>query len=141
MLHLVHPALVHLAVTFLVVGGCVEGVGILARREGWERFGSRLTILGTLSLVVTIASGFVAEFALDVPPAASSLLARHENLGLMLLAVFLGLLLVRAWGRGRVPDGMRVPYAVALLFGVALVVITAYVGGTMVYQYGVGVRK
>lgn len=127
--------------TFLVVGGGVEAAGILAHREGWERFGSRLTLLGTLSLVVTIASGFVAEFALDVPPKASSLLARHENLGLMLLAVFLGLLVVRGWGRGRVPDGARIPYAIALLFGVALVVITAYVGGTMVYGYGVGVRR
>ena len=138
MLHLVHPALVHLAIAFLVVGGIAEATGLLARREGWERFGSRLTLLGTASLVLTIASGFVAEFALDVPPAASTLLARHENVGLMLLAVFLGLLVVRAWGRGSVPDGVRVPYAVALLVGVALVVLTAYVGGTMVYGFGVG---
>jgi uncharacterized membrane protein len=140
-LHLIHPALVHATAAFLVAGGLVEAIGILAKRPAAERFGSAMTLIGTASLVPTIAAGFLAEFALTVPPEAADLLARHENLGFALLAVFLTLLVVRGWGRGRVPDELRIAYAVTLLAGVALVVAAAFVGGSMVYGFGLGVSR
>jgi uncharacterized membrane protein len=38
-----------------------------------------------------------------------------------------------------VPDGLRVPYALALAVTVLLAIWTAWLGADLVYRYGVGV--
>ena len=139
MLHLFHPPLVHVTVAFLVVGGLVEAVAIARRRADAERFGGVLVVLGTVSLLPTIAAGFLAENALTLSAAAEEAVDDHERFGLLVLGVFLPLLLMKAWGRGRPPERLRGLYAAGLLVGVALAVAAAYVGGLMVYRLGVGV--
>jgi uncharacterized membrane protein len=109
-LHLIHPALVHATLAFLVAGGVVEAYGIAKGREGAERFGGILVVAGTISLVPTIAAGFLAENALTLTPAGGEAVDDHERLGLLVLGVFVPLLLVKAWGRGR--RGSRVGHGV-----------------------------
>jgi uncharacterized membrane protein len=139
MLHLIHPALVHVTFAFLVVGGVAEAYGILRRREGVERFGGTLVILGTVSLVPAIVAGFLAENALTLSIAGEQAVDRHERLGLLVLGVFIPLVLAKAWGRGRPPENWRGLYAAGLALGVAAVLAAAYLGGFMVYELGVGV--
>ena len=139
MLHLVHPALVHVTVAFLVVGGIVELCGLLARREGARIFGGILVGLGTASLLPTILFGYLAENSLTLPAAASEAVGDHERLGLLTLGTFLPLLVMKAWGRGRPPERWRLVYLLGLAAGIALTVATAFLGGSMVYRLGVGV--
>ena len=139
MLHVLHPIFVHFSAAFLVAGASCEAAGILGRKPSLERFGSALTVAGTISLLPTVATGFLAENVLDVPPGATSLLARHEAMGLWILATFLAAQLWRAWFRGALPATQRRLYAAVLLAGVALVVWGAFLGGEMVYRLGVGV--
>ena len=139
MLHLIHPVFVHVTVAFLIVGGLAEVYGIGRRREGAERFGGALVVLGTVSLVPAIVAGFLAENSLTLSPAGSEAVADHERLGLMVFGVFVPLLLMKAWGRGRPPADWRGLYAAGLLAGIGLAVAAAYVGGLMVYELGVGV--
>lgn len=139
MLHLFHPALVHVAVSFLALGSLCEAAGILARREGGERLGGALVLLGTASLVPTVLTGYLAVNSISIPAGAADVVARHERLALVLLAFFLALVLWKAWGRGAVHPSWRVSYAAALLAGAALTAWTAWLGGEMVYLHGVGV--
>ena len=139
MLHLIHPVFVHVTVSFLIVGGLVEVVGIARRREGVERFGGMLVVLGTASLVPTLVAGFLAQNSLTFGPEASEVVADHERLGLLVFGVFVPLLLMKAWGRGRPPARWRGLYAAGLIVGVLLTVAAAYHGGFMVYELGVGV--
>jgi len=139
MLHLIHPALVHATVAFLIVGGMAEVYGIVRRRESVERWGGTLVVAGTVLLLPTIAAGFLAQNMLTLNVAQASALDDHERLGLLVLGVFIPLLVVKAWGRGRPPERARGFYAVGLLGGVLLAVAAAYVGGFMVYGLGVGV--
>jgi uncharacterized membrane protein len=139
LLHLFHPALVHLTVAFLVAGGIVEAIGLMRRRAPWEAMGTALVVAGTLALVPTLITGFLAENSLTLTDAGAAAVDQHERYGIMVLGVFLPLLLVRAWGRGRVPEGARRVYAAGLLAGVALTVVVAFLGGRMVYELGVGV--
>jgi uncharacterized membrane protein len=138
-LHLFHPVFVHVTVAFLIVGGLVEAYGIGRRREGAERFGGLLVVLGTASLVPTIVAGFLAANSLSLSPEGSEAVADHERLGLMVFGVFVPLLLMKAWGRGRPPGGLRGLYAAGLLVGVGIAAAAAYQGGFMVYELGVGV--
>lgn len=138
-LHLVHPVLVHFTIAFLVVGGLTEAYGIGRGREATERFGGALVVLGTIALVPTIAAGFLAANTLPLDGRTASAIDDHERLGLIVLGIFVPLLVVKAWGRGRPPRGWRGLYAAGLIAGVAVAVATAYLGGVMVYRLGVGV--
>ncbi len=139
MLHLIHPAFVHATVTFLIVGGLVEAYGIGRRRASAERFGGTLVVLGTVSLVPSIVAGFLAENSLNLSVAAGEAVDDHERLGLLALGVFVPLLLMKAWGRGRPPERWVGLYVAGLIVGIGLAAATAYVGGVMVYGLGVGV--
>jgi uncharacterized membrane protein len=139
--HLFHPALVHLSVAFLVAGGLCEAGGILGRRAALERFGATLVVVGTLSLLPTIVTGFLAKNSIDLPADAADDLELHERLGLTAAGVFVAVQFWRAWGRGRVSPGQRTAYALVVLAGVVLVVAVAVVGGEMVYVHGVGVAR
>lgn len=141
MAHLVHPALVHFTVAFLVVGTLTEATALLLRREGGARWGGALTLLGTIAALPTIVAGFVAEASAPIADSALRLVDRHERLGLMLLGVLLTLAVVKAWGRGKIPEGARVLYALGLLAACALAAATAVVGGSLVYGLGVGVAR
>jgi uncharacterized membrane protein len=138
-LHLIHPVLVHVTVAFLIVGGLVEAYGIGRHHEAATRFGGALVVLGTVSLVPTIIAGFLAENVLTLSGGAVDAVDDHERFGLLAFGVFLPLLLLKAWGRGRPPQGLRGLYVAGLLVGVALVATAAYLGGLMVYALGVGV--
>jgi len=136
--HLVHPALVHFAVAFLVAGGLLEAWGILARRAEAERLGAAIVVAGVIVLVPTVASGIVALNSVDLPPAARAMASDHECAAWLILGTFLALMLWKGWNRGRLPEGQRKPFALALIAAVALVVYGALLGGRLVYGYGVG---
>ena len=138
-LHLLHPVTVHFTVAFLVTGGIAEATGILAGRERVERFGGTLLVLGTVTLVATVVTGFLAENSITHPEGSSAAIGRHENAGLLVLGVFLVALFWKGWDRGRVRESVRPLYAVWVLAAVVLVIVTAWLGGDLVYGHGVGV--
>jgi uncharacterized membrane protein len=98
-------------------------------------------VLGTASLVPSILAGFLAENSLTLTEAGTKAVDDHERLGLVVLGVFLPLLLAKAWGGGRPPQRWRSFYAAGLIAGVAAAIATAYLGGLMVYELGVGVAS
>jgi uncharacterized membrane protein len=139
MLHLLHPFAVHFSIALLVLGGVGESLGILIRRPALERYCGTLVLLGTASLIPTVVTGFLAQNVLEPSGGVRAILDRHERIGLLVLGAFLLLALWKAWRGGTVPDGQRVAFALALLGAVALAGFGAYLGGRMVYGFGLGV--
>lgn len=139
MLHLVHPVLVHFTVAFLVTGGVCEVFGIFRGNERVERFGGALVVLGAIALVPTVASGFLAQNTITPPAGSVPTLELHERFAIIALGVFLVAMLWKGWDRGRVRESNRPMYAVLLAVAVAVLVFVAYLGGRLVYEFGVGV--
>lgn len=139
MLHLVHPVLVHFTVAFLVTGGLCEAFGIFRGNERVERFGGALVVIGALVLVPTVATGFLAQNTITPPPGSTPALEQHERFAIIALGVFLVTMLWKGWDRGRVRESNRAMYAVLLLVAVAVLLWVAYLGGRLVYEFGVGV--
>lgn len=138
-LHLVHAALVHIPVAFLVVGGLLEAGALVGRWPGAARFGGALVLLGAIALVPTIVAGIVAENIVTVSAQALGTLEAHERNAWILLGTLVALVAAKAWQRGQVPERLRLVYALGLLVTVALVLWGAWLGGRLVYGYGVGV--
>ena len=63
----------------------------------------------------------------------------HRNAGLVTLAAFLPAAIWRLVAGGRVPDRLTALYWLLIGVGTAAVVVTAYLGGSAVFRYGVGV--
>jgi uncharacterized membrane protein len=139
MLHLIHPALVHFSVAFVVAGGATELFGLLAPHEAARRWGGTLALVGLASLVPTIASGYLAANTASVPAAAEELLAAHERNGWMLLGLLFASQFWKAWTGGRLAGWTRWVYVVALTGAVLLAIWGAWLGGRLVYAHGVGV--
>ena len=137
--HLLHPGLIHFTVAAVVLGGLCEIGGLLAARRELERWGAQLLLVGLVSLVPAIASGYLAANTVAPPPAALPLLASHERNAWLVLGALVASQFWKAWHGGGLPPSHAIPYAVLLAIVVGLTLYGAWLGGQMVYEHGVGV--
>lgn len=139
-MHLVHPALLHFSVAFIIVGGVCEVAGLLSRRDSWARFGGTLLLVGLASLIPTMVSGYLAANTVVVPDGGQALLDGHERNGWILLGLLLGTQFWKAWCRGQFAPGQEKLYAGLIAVVIFFALWAAWLGGQMVYLQGVGVR-
>jgi uncharacterized membrane protein len=140
MLHLFHPACVHFTVALLTLGGVWEAWGHFTGGETSVRRGGVVTIVGTLTLLPTLVTGYLAANSVPVPETAKTVFSLHELNGWVVAGLFVGLLFWKGWFRGSIPEAQRRYYGAALLLGVLLVGYGAFLGGDLVYTHGTGVQ-
>ncbi len=160
---LLHPATVHFPIALLIFASASallylhwRPLAELKTLTWWTLFP------GWLSLPVAIISGILAQGGLPPDAPYRGMLNLHITTGLLLLIVY-GDLLYRRWlhrsGRGRkrrlgrsTPEeqgptvdfldqpGRKWLLTLQLLVGVLLVVASGYLGGELVYTWGVNVQ-
>jgi uncharacterized membrane protein len=138
-LHQLHPFVVHFTIAFIVTGGLIEGLARLWGAEALARRAEPLLLLGLLSLVPALATGYLAANTVDVSAAAETLGA-HERNGWIVFALLLVAQFWKALGGGLRSPGASRSYALLLLAIVALTIYGGWLGGYMVYGQGIGVR-
>lgn len=131
----IHPGVVHFPVAFLPLAIALDALG---KATGSQR----LMDTAALLMPVTVASmaaagvtGLAAQGAVKAEGRASDILATHRTLNTGLAALTTLMTIVRV--------GQRRPGAGYLLLGAAAVAAmgySAYLGGRMVYEHGVGVK-
>ena len=131
----------HFALAFAVSGALTEAAGILLGRERVERFGGTLVLLGTAAVVLAVATGYLAA---NTAPGlgtggAEAALAVHERFALIGAGALLLLVVWKGIGGGRISPGLRTPYALSLIAVAVLLLWAALLGGSLVYELGVGV--
>ncbi|MBN2581638.1 MAG: DUF2231 domain-containing protein [Planctomycetes bacterium] len=141
----VHPAVVHFPIALLLVAAVLDLVAIFARRESLARCGGLLLVLAAAGGLVALLTGFAAEESaspLGNPAAAGEALERHEIAAIVtfvLTAVLAGWRLV---GKLQLPRGaMKWVYVVLLLAATVGVGLTGHLGGTLVFDHGMGVAE
>jgi len=144
----VHPILVHFPIvlmyTLVVIDLVALGGGIaVTTRSG----------VGTISAFVALAAGvlaiatwFYGGIALDHAEAAgfsSEIAETHESLGGITAFAFLfwGVARLVLWVRNRELRAVAIAVSAIEIAGAALVTVTAYYGGLLVYELGVNVAK
>lgn len=131
-----HPALVHFPIALLPVA---VGADLLGRATGSRTLleAGRVGIqLAAGSAVVSAVAGLAAQEAVHAEGEAHDVLVTHRTLNIGLTAASLGM---AAWRAGR-----RRPTTGYLALGLAALGVmgySAYLGGHMVYELGVGVRE
>jgi len=144
-----HPAIVHFPIGLLLAAALFDASCLVFRRFLWlDRTAAALMTLGGISLGAAYLAGErAAEAAAPVTGIAQGILADHEDLALLSLIAWgaaIALRLFVSWlGRHdlEVQLGIFRLAALVLVFAAtALVVLTAFHGGQLVYDHGIGVN-
>ena len=130
-----HPATVHFPIAFLVGAVALDLYAWWRGRADLTRTATALIVAGVVTGVVAAATGAVAFFTVPAHTAEAHRLM-YWHLGLMggAVTIFAGVTVAR---RRNEPPVVWV--RVAGLFGIALLLVGAYLGGSLVYRGGAGV--
>jgi len=143
-----HPAVVHFPVALLLTAVLFDAACVVFRRFLWlDRTATSLTTFGVIGLGAAYLSGErAAEAAAPVVGIAQGVLADHHDLALISLGIWGGALVLRLFVTWIGRDDLEVQLgifrlaALVLSFAAAtLVVLTAYHGGQLVFDHGIGV--
>ena len=136
-----HPVLVHFPIAFLPLSIVFDIVGLWGKQLYWQLVAYVLLILGTVTALFAVLSGNQAAIIYR-EQAVNKQITDHENLST--LAFFLFLIIVL----GRLPLHLQNRLGTLVLKGwiflaclaSAFLWWSAFLGGLLVYRYGVGVQ-
>ena len=129
-----HAALVHYPLAFIPAAVGADVLGAATGSETLRQVGRVGIALGAASAIVAAAAGLVAQEAVEADGHAHDVLVTHRNMNVTLVALSTGMAVHRA-GVDRPGPG----YLAAGLVALGALGYSAYLGGHMVYELGVGI--
>lgn len=136
-----HPRLVHFPIALAVIGAVFTALGLLRRRERWISYGQLSALLGWLGVIAAVVTGLIDQSRAPQDAAVTAVINQHITAGVALL-ISLGLALYWPLRNKRLfnEGNARWGYIALLILIVTLVAIEGWLGGKLVYTFGVGVR-
>jgi uncharacterized membrane protein len=146
-LYHIHPMLVHFPIVLFLLGCALEFIALARRTDLAGRGCLANATLATMVLAAVAAcvTAFFGDVAFDHAVAIGfphAPLDRHALLGyttMWFFIVYAAFYLFAWWRHVRLGGGRGWLWFVVSLAGVALVLVTAYFGGDLVYRIGVNV--
>ena len=144
MLRTLHPMIVHFPITLFYLTALFEGLYFAFRQDWLARAGYMLLTLSMAAGVAAGIAGAISEtYVLShISRASLHILSTHKNFAELSVFTFGVAWLWRTLLalRHRLPKGFAaVVYYLVILLGVALISYTGFLGGSLVYDHGVGV--
>ncbi len=138
----IHPMIVHFPIALLIVGFLFDVVGLITKKEFFEKAGFYLMVLGSIGVLAAYLSGENAGSGIEEAGALKTALENHED------AAFLASIFVSISFVFRVVIVFmkkytgKIKYAATVLFLLAVLAIarTGYYGGELVYKHAAGVE-
>jgi uncharacterized membrane protein len=135
-----HPRFVHFPIALCIVGAVFIALGALRGQEKWRSYGQISLVLGWFGIMLAVVTGLMDQANAPQDAAVTSLINQHITAGVALL-ITVGLALYwpirdkKLWQKST-----KWGYLALLVVIVLLVIVEAWLGGKLVYQYGVGVQ-
>lgn len=139
-----HPIAIHFPLALLISGGLFSLGSRLTTHEGvrhaFQATGAWNFRIGAVFLLPALLTGWAAyqTVAHDAPSHAAMTL--HRNWALATGTVFLGVAVLDWRGQGAAWPKGGLAWT-ALFLGLALLGVTGYLGGNLVYRHGLGVQS
>jgi uncharacterized membrane protein len=141
-MHTLHPFVVHFPIALLTFCLLFELAAWFGRRPALSQIGWWLQFIGTLGVIASVLSGVVAEASGGTALLrAAETFERHEQLAFGVSVVFAVLIFFRFSSHRKLPPGWPRLYLGVLAVTVALLLATGWLGGELVFTYGVGVTS
>jgi len=133
-----HPIVVHFAIALLAVAIFADFLFLVSMKEKYASLAGTLLYAGAGFLIIAVWSGLLEKRTITATPDDAVLIHHHQLSGIItLICVFL-LLLLRYFRKSH-PNLIlkRIYYVIAFITFLSLVQ-TGFLGGEMVYKYGIG---
>jgi len=134
-----HPLIVHFPIALLIAGFVADTAYLLYKKEVClSKVGFYLMLAGTLGAVAAVLSGnFFTE---DMTGSVEVIRERHETFAniTMYLMIVAGILRIFLFIKGKSESKAALGVYILYLIGVLLVGYTGMLGGTMVFNYMIG---
>lgn len=130
-----HPALVHLPIALLPLAVGADLLGCVTGSKSLHSFGQKAIGIAAVGAVASAVTGLIAGEEVNVEGDSRDMLMTHRNLNFVATVVAGCMALWRA--EHRRPNAI---YLGAGTAGIGVVAYTAYLGGKLVYESGVGVE-
>ena len=134
-----HAALNDLPAALLLVAVLFEILGVLNKRDTLRAAGYWTLVTGVAGALLAIGSGLMAEDVVEHTDQAHEIMERHETLAFIVLGVFGVMLLWRLVRRAMAP-AERSAYLIVGIAGVAVLVATSKLGGSLVFDHALGLK-
>ena len=135
-----HTVVVDFAVALLVTSVACDLLSLLAEEDEFRIVAHWTLVFGALAAAFSALSGYTAYSVAAPTGDAELIVLRHRNLGLTTLACVVAAAGWRIKNHGQLPVRFQGAYWALIGGGLLALVVTAYLGGTAVFRYGVGVN-
>jgi uncharacterized membrane protein len=135
-----HPFLVHFPLALYLTGFLFDVIGLLRKNESFVRTGWYLAAAAFIGGLLAAGSGLYAKGSVAVPAAAQDSFDSHEQLAFLAITAMTGVAFWRLRSRGGIPVRLRWAYLLLALLAAGLLTATGLLGGSLVFEFGVGVR-
>lgn len=134
-----HAALNDLPAALLLTAVLFEAAGALVKRDSLRAAGFWTLVAGVVGTGLAIVAGLEAEDVVEHSEQAHDLMERHETLAFVVLGIF-GVMLVWRFFRRAMSRTETIAFVTAGVVGVAILIATAKLGGSLVFDHGLGIR-
>ncbi len=138
-LNLWHPRFVHFAIALLSVSLLCEIIWRITKKELFREIAEWNLIFAGAGVAMTFITGLIAEDAVTISGAAKETFENHETLGWITFIITGFLLVWRLYKNGEWYRKFATLFLIVYIAAFLSVSIGGYLGGKLVYTYGVGV--
>ena len=135
-----HPRFVHFPIALCIVGAFFIAFGVLRQQERWRGYGQISLLLGWAGVLVAVVTGLIDQASAPDDAAVVTVINQHITAGIARV-ITVGLAIdwpIRS--KNLWQTSAKWGYLALLAVIVLLVILEAWLGGKLVYQYGVGVK-
>ena len=133
-----HPLVVHFPIALLLTAVGLDLAAVGLRRPGWHRVGLWNLSLGTVGAATAVLTGLRAEDVAKHSFEIWQVIQIHKRLGISTLILGIMVVTVRLLKRDQLSPRARVATLVAMVAMAATLSLGGYLGGRLVYEFGVG---
>ena len=138
MSHPLHPALVHFPIACWSLATAADLASLHWGEPAW-RFAGSLMAVGTLAALGAMATGFIELMKVDADSPAMPDLDRHMLLVMTAWSCYAASLFLRLDGTTLTrPDALHLGLST---IGFLVLCVAGWLGGKLVYEHRIGVRK
>jgi len=126
-----HPAVVHFPIALFIAALVLDLIGVLRNARGMMFAGWYNMVLGAITSLAGIATGFLAMYLMKFP--MRGLVREHMIYAIVATAIMWIMVLLRVHRHERMNVAMRVAYYILGVAGLILISWAGHLGGVLVY--------
>jgi uncharacterized membrane protein len=135
--HPVHPVVTHFPMALLPVSFFGDLIGIWTDASFWWSFSFYNLAIGLVLSIPALITGMIDFMAIPQEGAADRVAMRHMTIIITAITLYTGSFFIRFGVE--IPSGWRLISSVSLsLLGLIFLLIGGWLGGQLVYRFGVG---